>query len=666
MLNSQQQELVLAPINCKVIGVAGAGTGKTTTIIHRVKHILDTYDTGGLLLITFTRAAATELKMRIAKEIDENKLRRLTIGTFHSVMGDFIRRYSKEIGLHSNVTILDESSNQFLFRSIMENNEEYERILKDFFDEAQLKAKHFNEITTLVSMLVNVSYPEELMTGNFREQTINTMKKRSRFFTCENTASMLTFLHQLFKDSLLESKNTNTITYDHILFLGYMLAESGLLDETRNRFIHTIVDEYQDTNRLQDSFITRVANNKLTLIGDIDQSIYEFRGGTPTLLEEHAKHALVYHLSYNYRSTQKILDVANRVIKNNTVGSHIRKSLESQNHTLAQKDVVFPIADTDFNESKYILYQINQIKEQTGCEYSDFAILIRSRMTLHSISKALNLAKLPVNDTTKMADFMKSSVVKDMLNYLKVFVNPKDVYAFIGIINAPKQGIGTETMKKLQAHAENHELGIVEYLLSSYPQEELTPKLKEKVKRFITNYQYVISKNEDNNFTLEDVCDYFIKHFEYKAWIDKLKDHARLNEHLLVFKNVLKEFEETYRKENANATLYDIASDFIFDMSQNSRENNKDGICLTTIHNAKGLEWKHVFVIGLEQENIPGNKIYDNADLESERRLLYVALTRAKETLFITAAHKRVTSQAQGTPSQFVQELSLQPIKVGY
>ena len=528
-------------------------------------------------------------------------------------------------------------------------------------NEKKLGKKHFNLVASTVSTLINTAQPEELMTGQFSEDTLYRMQKTHRSITAENVVEVADFCYRIFKESMVDGQRTNTVTYDQVLFIGYLMMKNNLLTEYRESLIHTIVDEYQDTNMLQDAFIRYIAGEKLTIVGDIDQSIYEFRGGRPNLIADHAKEAEVYNLAKNYRSYQPILDVANRVIHHNTTGESIRADLVAMKPMDSRyAGITFTISDRDQLESDQIVSFIKKYHEE-GVPYKDMAILIRSRMTLPNISQTLTRANIPVFDTTKYADFMKSEVMTDTLNFLKVFTNPKDIYAFLGIIDRPKQGIGPAAIAKLQTYADKHNQGLVEYLLSKEVK-ELTPALRKKVENFISTYESVIQANDNQEIDLSHLVGYIFQSFGYETWLMGLKNKDRYKRDLITLKGVIRDFEEQYKQENQQATLYDLASAFVFDMSAVSvREEGKDGVCITTVHNAKGLEWEHVFLLGLEQENFPGTRVMDEDDMESERRLCYVAITRAKTSLHIYAAKRRVTSENELTPSQFLLEMDIAP-----
>lgn len=683
--NKGQQALIDAPVDQKAIGVAGAGTGKTTTILARTKRILTENKTGNVLLITFTRAAANDMKKRLEVELNPRPfddpsdgalpfqdempfidMRRVMCGTFHSVIGSFIRRYAVDVGLSPNFSVIDENSTNIMYRNLIENNPIYTQTLEHWAmepDDKKLAKKHYNLASSTVSALINMATPSELMDGKFSEDTLYHLTKTHRVITEENVEEVAKFAYDLFKDSIADGKRTNTITYDQILFIGYLMTKSDLLAGDRQTFIHTIVDEYQDTNPLQDAFIRYFAGDRLTIVGDVDQSIYGFRGGRPTLILDHAKEATVYNLTTNYRSGQTILNIANQIIHHNKVGSTIRKDLEAGRLDPYPGLVDFTVSKDGYTEAEQIVRDI-QLLHSKGTPWQDMAVLIRSRMTLTEISHKLSEAKIPVCDTTKYADFMKSDVMVDTLNFLKVFVNPKDIYAFMGVIDRPKQGIGPTTLAKLQEYADKRQMSIVEYLLSK-DVSELTPALKKKIQKFVGTYESVFQAQNNGQIDLEHLVGYIFQSFDYEEWLMGLQKKDRYERDLITLKGVIRNFEEDFRKEHKNPTLFDIASAFVFDMSSIAvREEDKDGVCITTVHNAKGLEWKYVFLIGFEQENFPGSKIVDMEDMESERRLAYVAFTRAKDALHVFAAKDRVCFTGQTlTPSSFIQETGLRPTR---
>lgn len=683
--NKEQQSLIDAPLNKKVVGIAGAGTGKTTTVLARVKRILTEYQTGRVVLITFTRMAANDMKKRLLPTLDEKQLRRVVIGTFHSVITQLIRENAVAVGLQPSLSVLDEGSTTMMYRNIIESNDIYHDKMTKFFvtpdvgkkapryymkKVTKLNKKHYNTIAGQISTLVNTCSPEELETGKFTNDTysrlykmynmnknrqlINESEQEAIDRVLSNFIERIDTYYDIFKSSLSLSRETNTINYDQILFLGYLMVKNGLLDTYADSIVNMIVDEYQDTNMLQDKFVRLLGKDKLTLIGDADQNIYEFRGGRPNLIVDHAKEGITLNLVRNYRSYQPILDVANNIIEHNITAKEIRKPLIANKKLDGEFGGIVKLhSDKDKQESAKIIQMIKLLQKKD--DLNDIAILVRSRLGVVSINKALVDAKIPINDTTKFADFMKSEVMLDALNFIKIFTNPKDIYAFMNVINKPKRGLGPKAIQEFKDNAEKHSMTIIEYLLSDKIK-ELTPKKIEKVQDFIDVYK-VLTNPDNQMMKFNDMMKFVFKKSGYLNWIDGLKNKQQYHNNLTILYGFIEDFMDEYSENHANYTLFDIANAFAIDMQGTIKQENKDGVTIATIHGAKGLEWKNVFLIGMEDEIFPGRTL-DTADMESERRLMYVAVTRAKNRLWVCDSKNRITyGSTKLTESPFLLEM---------
>lgn len=662
--NKEQLALIQSPLDTHVVGVAGAGTGKTTTILGRTQRILETYPTGQIVLITFTREASKDLSKKLSQVVSEHDLRRITVGTFHSVISRLIRENAQAIGLQTSVSIIDEASTTTMYRTVIEKNKQSLETMNAWFiseNNQKLTRKNFNTVAGLVSTLVNQALPNELESGQFGEDTINRMKKANTYINNSTSGEVLHMLWKTFIDSMTECRETNTINYDHILFIGYLMTKSSLLDQFSNRLVHMIVDEYQDTNALQDAFVRHVAGNNLTIVGDVDQSIYEFRGGRPDLIEKHAKNSIVCNLTTNYRSYQPILDIANSIIKYNTTGKSIRRELISAKELDENfSGVKHLVSERDSNEAVHIINEIKFLMKK-GVEPKDIAILVPSRMTMPAIIKELNFAKVPINDTTKFADFMNSDVMKDTLNFLKVFTNPKDIYAFLGIIDKPKRGIGPKAIETLSNMAKELDLSLVEFLLSEGVK-DIGGALQKKVEDFIAVYLDLI--NPYNDLTFDKAIDDLLEKTGYLAWIKGLKNNESHLNNITTLKGMVKDYIIEYEKTHTDYSLYDIANSFTFDMTASVRKDDIDGVCISTVHGSKGLEWDYVFILGMEDESFLGSHIVDEEDLESRRRLAYVAVTRAIKGLTISSTKYRMTfgPERKLTECSFFKEFGYIPI----
>lgn len=679
--NTEQQALIDAPLSGKVIGVAGAGTGKTTTVLGRVRRILKEIKTGNIVLITFTRMAAQDLQKRLRSTLNEQDMRRVRVGTFHSTIGALIRDHAVSVGLQPSFSVLDETSSKVMIKSVIENDDAFLSAITDVLvgpDGVPRDPKHkklikrdFNKIAMDISTVVNTAYPKELMTGEFGEETLVRLSKQLgydqdllQYGTLPEGDNLpqpfVRTLYDIFKESLMLGRETNTITYDQILFIGYLMTQTDILNAFKDSIVHMIVDEYQDTNLLQDAFVRHVGGDHLTVVGDIDQAIYEFRGGKAELLEEHAREGTVINLTLNYRSHQPILDAGNAVIDYNESGRNIRKPLRAfRDNDGSFGGLLVLKSDDDHKEADAVIKRVQFLHSQ-GVAYKDIAILVRSRMAIPAINQALGKTKMPVNDTTQFADFMKSDVMTDTLNFIKIFTNPKDIYAFMAVLDRPKRGIGPKAVQTLQLNAAEHGLSVIEYLLSDHIK-TLTPGLRKKVSDFVTVYE-TLTDEEHQHMAFPDMVDFLLNRTGYKAWAAALKNSDKYDANFTILEGMVEEFDKEYAKSHENYTLFDIANAFTFEMTSSIRQEDIEGINIATIHGSKGLEWSHVFVLGMEDELFPGTRLVDQADMESERRLMYVAATRAKDSLWLCGSRRRIAyPNGELSPSQFLTEIGELP-----
>lgn len=677
-LNEKQQTLADAPVKQLTIGAAMAGTGKSTTMVARAKKILTMYPSGNLLIISFTKLSARDLREKLSKTLTKEQMRRVITGTFHSVMGQIIKDNAMTVGLNSNFSIIDESSTRTLYRRILDTHigrdEEFDQFLLSWTnplawsnwkpgDEIKFKASDINMIVSSIGALVNMSEPTELDKGVFSNQTIQRFRKSNRkTFQITDTKTLeriVNFCYKVFKESILEARKANVITYDQILFIMHLMVNSDkdILGKFRNSLIHTMVDEAQDTNALQFEFINSIENGSLTLVGDVHQSIYSFRGGRPDIFLSYLDKGVVYPLETNYRSYQPILDYANNLIKYNTEGADYMYDMVSaieNNEEFA--GVTYREYEDDTKEADAIVNYIKAIHAH-GIDYSDIAILVRSRMALPILNRELQVSKIPINDTTSFADFMKSEVMVDMLNFLKILVNPKDIYAFIATLDRPKRGIGEVALRKIELLAIKYDMSVIEFILSEKI-DELTPGLQKKVAVYRDVYLSLLDHNKD--FTLAEAVDFLLRETGYEVWTQNLKSSDRYAKHIDTLKELVATFSDEYYAAHTESTLFDVVNAFTFDMESFVKEETPEGVTIATMHGAKGLEWDYVFLPSLEEQSFELMAL-DDSDYESERRLMYVALTRARKGLFCTSALSRVTFNNPNTlsPANFLIEAKI-------
>lgn len=660
MFNKDQEALIDAPLTQKVTGIAGAGTGKTTTVLGRCVRVLNEFTVGNVILVTFTRAAAKDLKEKLAEKLTDAQLKRVKVGTFHSLMADILRKKASLMGFNSKFTILSSASTNTLVRQIIEGDDELMlTILQnykngEYYDpeNPKMTGKIASHVADSLSKLINHANPEDLVNGIYDQKTIRFVEKGSR-------GIKVPVLHTIFKRSLEKALENQVMTYDHILFLSYLLGREGGLDEFKESTAYLFCDEYQDTNALQDAFVRFLADDNLTLIGDIDQAIYAFRGGQSDFMIKHAEEGQTVNLQINYRSYQPILDVANNIIKNNNTGRDYRRSLIAAKQIDNQFEGVHRVRSSSTSSETVFLTNSIQKLIRRGISPSDIAILVRDRRLVAPIKKAFQQENLLLNDQTKFADFMSSDVVKDMLNYLQVMVNPKDSFAFLNIINRPKRGIGIKSTEKLLNNAREYDMSVIEYLLSDHIY-KLSPSLQKNVKDVRLIYQTLQKIAQDDSKSLLDVVNLIYQISEYEQWINDKKDNRTDKENIRLLRDMVKDFDNDYDANYARGTLYDRVLDFTDEMSLKEMTNLEEvGVLLTTEHSSKGLEWDYVFVVGVEQGTFPSQMSLQEGNLEDERNLAYVTFTRARKMLVICEALYRQGFEGRLEPSQFMREAYL-------
>lgn len=732
--NVGQTAIINAPMDKPIVGVAGAGTGKTTTIIARAANVLKHFKSGQLILITFTRLAAQDLRDRIAQAVDADTASRVVVGTFHSVISKVLREHALDVGLDPDYTIIDESSSKSMYRLALDNiaKDDREFILRYFGNsykptkrelakaggnendpelvknclaksKGNVDSKWMTLLVNSISHLINTATGTELRSGHFNHETIARIYQpfvgRPYFLDgdwrkeqeipplAQNEAfagKIVNILYKTFLSSVRLSQTTSTVNYDQILFLGYLMGlknEDGksLLDETKKNTAYVIVDEYQDTNYLQDQFINSISSGNLTVVGDIDQAIYEFRGGTTKLIARRAEEALkrdpetVLNLTENYRSQEPILDIANKIIAHNQTGKATRKPLVATRVQDYQKqqlsDPSSPYKqyyDTSLiktasgrDEANIIATRIQYLHNECGVSYNKIAILLRSRLVLPLLKKILSDKNLqiPLNDTTHYADIMDSETMTDVLDFLKILTNPKDIYAFMAILDKPKKNIGPQKLQLLRQLAAKNEMNEVEFVLSDkliQVSEAGQKAVYQKLNDFSKVYKDIIAKDTgaidysavpEDQSVLATKIKQILTSVGYLDWIDKQKTtKMRRKGDLELVYEIVSDFEFEYKKENKNFTLLDLAKDFLANSQDFVKTNDDDGVTIATVHGAKGLEWDHVILAGFDQGIFPSNKNLD-AEIESERRLLYVAVTRARDSFWATQALKRLDNQ---------------------
>lgn len=630
-LNEQQKEGVFTTEGAVLI-LAGAGSGKTGVLTHRIAHLIDDLGVNSynILAITFTNKAAKEMKERVDRLVGMGA-DSAWIMTFHTACVRILRRYICRIGYDNNFTIYD--------------TDDQKSVIKDILKRKNLDPKQYKD-RTILSVISNAKdnliSPDDMYQssgGNY-----NTMK----------TA-------EIYREYQEQLKKNNAVDFDDIIGLTVKLfnEDKEVLRYYQERFRYIMVDEYQDTNRAQFNLIRLLAggHGNLCVVGDDDQSIYKFRGADINNIldfEKYFNDAKIIKLEQNYRSTQKILDVANEVIKNNAGRKDKRLWTSVKDGT----KVIFNVYENGYEEARGIAEDIAHRHLHDRKDYSDFAILYRTNAQSRSLEEKLIEKNIPYRIYGGI-NFYARREIKDILAYLKTIDNARDDLAVKRILNVPKRGIGAASVAKVDDYA--YENDITFYVALRQAKE--VPGLQRavsKVEGFVT--QIEILKSKSQYIGVGKLIEEIIETVGYSDYIDAESEsdeqatERRQNIDELISKAV--QYEETVDEPSLSGFLEEVA--LVADID-NLDENN-DMVSLMTIHSAKGLEFPIVYLAGMEDGLFPSYMSIstgDESDIEEERRLCYVGITRAKETLIMSAARMRtVRGETQmNRTSRFVREI---------
>lgn len=630
-LNEQQKEGVFTTEGAVLI-LAGAGSGKTGVLTHRIAHLIDDLGVNSynILAITFTNKAAKEMKERVDRLVGMGA-DSAWIMTFHAACVRILRRYICRIGYDNNFTIYD--------------TDDQKSVIKDILKRKNLDPKQYKD-RTILSVISNAKdnliSPDDMYQssgGNY-----NTMK----------TA-------EIYREYQEQLKKNNAVDFDDIIGLTVKLfnEDKEVLRYYQERFRYIMVDEYQDTNRAQFNLIRLLAggHGNLCVVGDDDQSIYKFRGADINNIldfEKYFNDAKIIKLEQNYRSTQKILDVANEVIKNNAGRKDKRLWTSVKDGT----KVIFNVYENGYEEARGIAEDIAHRHLHDRKDYSDFAILYRTNAQSRSLEEKLIEKNIPYRIYGGI-NFYARREIKDILAYLKTIDNARDDLAVKRILNVPKRGIGATSVAKVDDYA--YENDITFYVALRQAKE--VPGLQRavsKVEGFVT--QIEILKSKSQYIGVGKLIEEIIETVGYSDYIDAESEsdeqatERRQNIDELISKAV--QYEETVDEPSLSGFLEEVA--LVADID-NLDENN-EMVSLMTIHSAKGLEFPIVYLAGMEDGLFPSYMSIstgDESDIEEERRLCYVGITRAKETLIMSAARMRtVRGETQmNRTSRFVREI---------
>lgn len=612
MLNDKQIEAVNHKDGpCLVL--AGAGSGKTRVLTQRIIKLIDEgINPYNILAITFTNKAAREMRQRVYEKID-SIADSIFIGTFHSFGLRILRENYNEIGYSSNITILDGDDTKALVKRILKENS---------YDPADYDIKH---IISRISSAKN----DGLSPSDY-----------SKLFLREED-KVISLVYEKYIKLL---KENNSVDFDDLLLKPVELFKrrKDILEKYQERFKYILVDEYQDTNSIQYELCKLLAKkyHNIFVVGDANQSIYSWRNADYRNIlnfEKDYKNAKVVLLEENYRSTNTILKAANCVIKNNREGTKLNLWTSSSD---GNKIEYIRVSD-EIKESAFV---INKIKEMIndGYQYSDFAVLYRTNAQSRTVEEAFVRSNIPYNIIGSYY-FYSRKEIKDLIAYLNLIYNSNDSVSLERVINTPKRGIGTKTIENIRNKAMTNNMSMFESIDSG---KEL------EFKKLILELQED-SKTLSLSELIEDVLVKSGIRHEYE--VDKSLENEAKIENLNEFKSVALSFEES--------GVYDLSTfleNILLVSDAGQYKENKDAVNLMTLHSAKGLEFKVVFILGMEEGIFPHSRSFESAsELEEERRLFYVGITRAKNDLYLLSARQRTLfGKTSGTiESRFIKEI---------
>lgn len=627
-MNNMQQKAVFCTEGSLLI-LAGAGSGKTTVLVNRIAYILQS----GLcmpwqiLAITFTNKAAGELKERIMNVVPEGG-DDIWAATFHSTCARILRRYGDRIGYSSHFTVYDTADQKSLIKKVMKELN---------YDEKRLSVK--SVIAEISKAKDKMQTPEEML------------KKVDSDFRKEQIAKV----YQLYQSEL---KNSDAMDFDDMLCNTVKLFEENpdILEYYQNQFKYIMVDEYQDTNKVQYKFVAMLADKSknICVVGDDDQSIYKFRGATIENIlsfESKFKNAKVIRLEQNYRSTKTILNAANKVIENNTARKG--KTLWTENQIGEKIHVHTALSERE--EAAYIAQQIID-GVASGRKFSDYAVLYRMNAQSNSIESAFARSGIP-HRIIGGHRFYDREEIKDMTAYLRVIDNPNDNIRLNRIVNVPKRGIGKTTMDRAGELAVLNNLSVFDVISNAENYPELSRAVN-KFKDFVAMINGLREAESSGDYSLAELYELILEHTDYKNYLKTEKENADVRiENIEELKSNIIKFEEEYGDE---ASLSAFLEDISLQTDIDNYDADADTTVMMTLHSAKGLEFPVVFIAGMEEGVFPGVAIYSNPDeLNEERRLAYVGITRAKEELYLTKTKSRMLfgSTTHNAPSRFVGEI---------
>ena len=641
-LNESQRKAV-EYIDGPSLVIAGAGSGKTRVLTYKIAYLLQQgVKPWSIMALTFTNKAAREMKERIGKLVGQELAQHLYMGTFHSIFSRILRAEAQHIGFTNNFTIYDESDSRSLIKTIVKEMGLDEKVYKPA------------SVHSRISMAKN-----NLMSAE-------NYARDKELYQADQRAKMPR-VGDIFITYVQRCQQANAMDFDDLLTLTFKLFQEheDIRKKYADRFDFLLVDEYQDTNHAQMRIVMQLCKEKerVCAVGDDSQSIYSFRGANIDNIlsfQSRFKEAKLFKLEQNYRSTQSIVEAANSLIKHNS--NQIPKNVYSKNDK--GESLIYKPAYSDKEEALIVCREIKRIKRQDDCLYSDFAILYRTNAQSRSFEEEFRKQGIPYRIYGGLSFFQRKEI-KDVIAYFRLVANPDDEEAFKRIINYPTRGIGNTTLAKIATCALANHVSFWQVISSP---EHYGLGVNKGTLAKLESFRLMISGFVEKSASMNafDLGDTIVKESGISADIYKSgsrdpEDLARqenLEELLGGMQSFVEECREEGREQEAYLTDYLQGVALLTDLDSKG-DDDKPRVSLMTVHASKGLEFPTVFVVGLEENVFPSAIVSTLRELEEERRLLYVAITRAEKHCVLTSAKNRFRygKMEFGNPSRFIKEI---------
>ncbi|MGM0478603.1 MAG: ATP-dependent helicase [Bacteroidota bacterium] len=637
---NDSQRVATEHINGPMMVIAGAGSGKTRVLTYRIAHLMyKGVDPFNILALTFTNKAAREMTKRIGQIVGASEARNIAMGTFHSVFSRILRYNSDKLGYPSNFTIYDTQDTKSLLKTI----------IKEFgLDDKVYKP---NAVYGRISSAKNNLISPAAYEANAEIVGEDRMSRKPEIF-------------RIYKEYAKRCFKAGAMDFDDLLYQTNVLLRDfpDVLHFYQQKFKYILVDEYQDTNYSQYLIVKKLAavNENLCVVGDDAQSIYSFRGANIENILNFKKDYpdyKLYKLEQNYRSTQNIVEAANSIIRKNH--DQIQKDVWTSNDRGGKINIIRCLTDNE--EGRVIVNKIYDIQQSGATDYKDFAILYRTNAQSRSFEESLRKLNLPYKIYGGLS-FYQRKEIKDLIAYFRLAANPKDEEALKRVINYPKRGIGKTTMESVMIAANQYDVSLWDIVsdFNRYPV-SISSGAKNKINQFVTKIKSYAMRME--NTPAYDLAEDIAKSSGILKTLydDKSPEGVTRYENIQELLAGIKEFSVAKEESDELGTL----SDFLIDVAlltdaDQETEEDKNKITLMTIHASKGLEFPHVFIVGLEENLFPSQlSLSSRTELEEERRLFYVAMTRAEEscTLSYVVSRYRWGQLVTAEPSRFIDEV---------